>query len=358
MIYYNVILIILLFLLIYFIATTRRRPKCYHEEYASVIEKLSIDDLDGAVEQTRRLWEKEPENVKLYLVLGDILRKQGRYEKAIRIYLNALVNRNLKNRERVYKGILLSYLKLEPDRIKKFLKKPPPVRDDENIKLLLRLQEKAGLWDEAIETAKRLPWKQEEYSDYVAYIALISGKKEEMLKKAKRLTPSPMLLYVQGLVEFERENKVEAVKKFTECLRKKPSLSFLVMDKLEQASFEAGKYSEVETLYEELIDKDPKNPEVITGYANVLAKKGKMREAVDMLEKYIEELPSLPLLSRMLLISLETDREKSLKLAGEIARKVLETKRFRCEVCKNEEREYKLRCPICDSLLSYVSVWE
>lgn len=358
MIYYNVVLLVVLLVLIYFIATMRKRPRCYHQEYADVIERLSTDDLDGAVERTRKLWEKEPDNVKLYLVLGDILRKQGKYDKAVRIYLNALVNRNLRDKERVYKGILLSYLGLDPERIKNFLKKPPPVRSEENLKLLLQLQERAGLWEDAVETARRLSWKPEEYSDYVAYIALVSGKKEEILKKAGRLTPSPMLLYVRGLVAFEKGNKDEAVKNFTECLKKNPSLSFLVMDKLEEASFEAGKYGEVEKLYEELLEKEPRNPEIITGFANVLAKKGKMREAVDVLEKHAEGVSSLPLLSRRLLISLETDKERALELAGELAKKVMESKKYRCKVCGNEEKEYPLRCSRCGSLLSYIRVWE
>ena len=99
---------------------------------------------------------------------------------------------------------------------------------------------------------------------------------ETLLNKAIKQSPNYALPYKYiGEIRAVSRDLVKAIENWEKFINLAPEDSHQVFEKMENALFDMGRYSEVENFYRKVLDNDPLNFGGILRLANVLNEKGR-----------------------------------------------------------------------------------
>jgi lipopolysaccharide biosynthesis regulator YciM len=322
---------------------------------------------EEAVRAFRAAAEDGPFVVEARLWLGELLRKRGSWEQALRIHNSLRVLPALP--EELVKRLALAVAEdyragKKPELAVQPLEEALTAlgKDPELIEALLLAFEESGNWEEAVAVARRFERETEQslgqkialYHVAWAQALLSEGHdrraRSELKKALAEDDTCGAARFVAGDLALESGDVDRAVHEWVRMAEDSPKLSRLAFLKIEKALYDAGRYGRIPQVYGKFLEKRPDDVESLLRLANYAERKGSLEEAVEQAELAVEANPhTIP--PRASLAAYFSDLERSTDSSRE-CREILRIceerwNRFVCSFCGNEEKEFMWRCPSC-----------
>ncbi|MFH0777249.1 MAG: tetratricopeptide repeat protein [Candidatus Eisenbacteria bacterium] len=374
-----ILILLALILGLYLVWRLRREnaaaPSQNHTAYAGALNCLLEGDDDGAMRNLKEAIRQDTQNVDAYIRLGDLLRKRGEVEKALRLH-RGLTVRSIPNQallESLYRSLAEDYVasgKYQEAITCAQKMRAINKRSTFPLRLMSRVYEILREWDKAYEMEEELERIEGKrgrpflalYKSHIGHDYLKRGKPKEAVryfKDALRLDSEcvPALLYL-GDVYFEEGNLRRAISLWELIASRFPKTAYVVFERLEKAYFERGNLGDIVSIYETVLRDSPKNVRTLLELAHLHQKKGDLREAVRVLREVLEYEPSSVLARQRLVAFLYESGET--EEAVEEMKKFLEavgarTEDFLCSKCGYRTQDALWRCPKCQAWQTFVS---
>ena len=370
------IVIIALLAFIIILIKYPRQKKDSSVDYATALNYLILGDNKKALEKLRETVRIDTENIDAYLQIGDIVRKQGMAERAIKVHRDLTVRRNLSSGQNI--AILTSLINdyqtvKKYDRAVEVCNKLIEITKNEiwTIELLLHLYEDANDWEKAFETLKKIQKLNGKRDNKLlalykveAGLQLIEESKERdsrlKFREAIKIDRNCSAAYLFLSDSYIREEKFnDALAELKKFISQVPELSYLGFNRIKHILFQIGNYSEVEKILISLLT-DNKNNELIRfALADIFERKGELDKAIelceDALDKNPESLRGKHYLAKFL--AGKGANEEALKYALDLNNILLDKNEnyFTCKNCRYISKEPKWRCPECKKWDSFLS---
>ncbi len=230
-------------------------------EYLKGLNYLLNEQPDKALEVFIDLVDVDTETVETHLVLGNMFRRRGEVDRAIRIHQNLIARPDL---ESIYKSTAL--LELAKDYLKAGLLDRAEalfedvisigLQTDEAYPLLLGLYEQEKEWEKAIETTKKLEKVRGKNMDIITahYYCELSEiefeKKDEGIAKAKKMSKRALSYdkncaranVLLGNYAMYEQNYKSAIKCYTAVSKQNPEFLPTVFMNLREAFMHLNDY--------------------------------------------------------------------------------------------------------------------
>jgi len=344
-----------------------KRKKQSPSPYIDALHLLLEGKKDEALDQLKRTVKTDTENIMAYIQLGNLFREKGFPIRAAKIHRNLLVRGELSDREisSILYHLVLDYKSSNnldraiemAERLTNRAKK-----NIEHQQLLLSLYEEKGEWDKALFYQQSInKWRRKKNQNVLALYKVHSGlvftKKgaeregrirfREAMKLNKKCIPAYLYLGDSYRREGRDNNAYHVWREFTQI---NPEGAHLAFQRLRDVLYALGKFSEIEEIYQCVIEKKPKAPNAALNLAELYKKQGKLDQALDLCRTILEAHPESSE-GRYLLVQLLVEKgEKSQALEealqilnGTIAQESL----FHCSQCGFESKEPLWHCPQC-----------
>jgi lipopolysaccharide biosynthesis regulator YciM len=374
-----------------------RTPKL--PAYTEALTDLLDGRKDAAYAKLKETVNRDSDNVDAYLRLAGLMMERGQNDRAGRIYQMLGVRRNLATPDRQKILLALAREHLRANRVNKAISVLEQMseldpRDITSREILLFIYAQNDRWDDVMPVLDGLVKLQKDRHKAALYCTEIGARIcvqqpetaarcfEQALQLDSKLMPAIIYtgdaLYLQGKMNA-------AVDKWKEVLGQKPELSFMVLDRLEKAFYEAGRYEDMVKVYEDLLRKSevrgqrsepgiltsaisnltsavpsPQSPVFVdmslyVALARIYAKKGDIAKAQSVLGRLPPEKRStipVRLMAADLRLnqgSIEETRLELARIEDQLARD-----RFRCSRCGfAAEGDYAWHCPQCGAWESF-----
>jgi lipopolysaccharide biosynthesis regulator YciM len=332
---------------------------------------LLNDQHDRAIDAFIAIAKVDPETIELHYALGNLFRRRGEFERAVRIHTYLLSRADLPAAERsnalselaqdYLKGGLLdraeaSYRELLADSRHRF----------EALRALLRIHAMERDWEGAIECARRLEREAGE-THRVAIAHFNCEMAEQAIAKkdlgaAKRWLEEALVAnrasvrasILAGELANREGDAAGAIGHWLHIATDSPEYLPLIADRLSLALDAQGRRAEaLNLLRRELLD-HPSVDLLDVGYRRTQEWEGPAA-AESMLREELKRHPSLLGFERLLAIraaSAQGDRELEL-LRGLISVQARNLSRYRCGSCGFRTRSFHWQCPGCSNWDSY-----
>ena len=347
-------------------------------------KKLSADDLymkglnlllDGNREEAFKYLtqcaQEDSENADAFFHAGNILRDQGRFERAERIHSELLMRPELapEIRKKVKLALIRDYIAQ-----KKFVKAEVLLQEAMKtskslwlLEELLKIHENTKEWEKAIEIKAEIDkWKGAPDNPLMALYYLESARTlmasdghaaRLLFKEAIKRNPGMPWPYILIADTYFKENRAEdALDFWAKLFDEQASKAYLIFDKIEKYFYESGAYGEVGRIYRELTEREPENIDALLALSGYLFKRGDREEALSYCRKALEINPN----SREAyaeLLSQTMDRsgcdEEIKALVHEMLKMFPARKRFKCRVCMHRTEIPHWRCNACGAWNPY-----
>ena len=343
----------------------RRAPKAYFKGLNFLLNEQQDQAIDAFIEAV----QNDPDTSELHFALGNLFRRRGEYERAVRVHEHLLSRGDLTNadRQRAQHALALDFLKAGLlDRAEDALRKLDNTPFENQAQLaLLAIYERSREWPQAAEVARKLESLGE---------ASFAGRLAHYLcEQAATLTASGEINTAQRLLE-------QAIHDAPASARPRIQLARLLRDQ--------GRNAEALATLVALLDAAPAaTPLVAQALAATAQACGQATQALALLRGSYAQTPSLDVMEAI--VSLDgfvqgnadaaregyiqhLEREPSLIaaarwLAGEKLEKeqfhpsvqraldhaVKPLSRYRCAACGFEAKDHFWQCPGCQAWDSY-----
>jgi lipopolysaccharide biosynthesis regulator YciM len=347
--------------------------------YARALNLLLEGDEDGAMRNLKEAIRDDTQNVDAYIRLGDLLRKRGEVEQALRIH-RGLTVRSISDQavlESLYRSLAEDYVAC--GKYAEALQCGQKIRAMNKhstfpLRLMVRVYEIQREWDKAYEMQEelaRLEGKRGRpflalYKSQIGYDLMKRGKPKDARRyfnDALRLDSEciPALLYL-GDIYFDEGNLRRAISLWELIASRFPKAAHIVFGRLEKAYFERGNLSDIVSVYEAVLKESPKNVRTLVELAGLHQKRGDLKEATRVLREALSYDPASTLARQQLIAFLyeggQTDEavqelKKLVELVGP------RTEDYVCSKCGYHSADVLWRCPKCqawETFLQYSSV--
>jgi lipopolysaccharide biosynthesis regulator YciM len=334
--------------------TRQRKAVSLLARYQTISDALLSADLTRAREELKEIIRADTEDVGAYLRLTRIFQREGDYERAVAVR-RGLLARNIRDREakvEIHAGLLEDLL-----RLKRFEEASRVAEDlrhlDRRSASVARAQIEIALEQEDSEAGLRALDRlrrtdEEEFRreaprvrTAAAWMRMQQGERkearkllEEALKVADGYTPAALLLGDLWCEEGEHER---AVQLWTDFVRRRPEAAAGMVNRLERAFFELGRFGDLERFYEDVVAADGG---AVAGLRLALARmalrKGRAEQALSIVEDLLSHAPEHA-----------EARAWHLFLLGESGRGAQARQLLRKEIDAATARAEEARCPQC-----------
>ncbi len=355
------------------------RPKSNRDasdEYTAALNCLISGDKAGALKKLREVVHHNTNNVEAYIKIGDILREQGVYDRAIKIHRGLTVRRNLTLSQKIdlSKSLIEDYESAHKiDRAVSVADRLIELAGNEiwAQEIKLRVYENAEKWEEASEILKTLQKAKGEKDDSLlalykieAGLKLIQASKERegrvKFREAIKLDRNCSFAYLNLSDSYMREERYkDALAELKKFMTQVPQLAQLAFHRIKNILYYIGSYGEIEIIFKNLLEKNPNNDTIRLALADVLERKGEINKAIDLCFETLDKNPDsrsaklylaryLPRLNR---------KDEALKFAMDLIEHSPYDKEseFVCQKCRYESTEPLWRCPKCFSWRTFLN---
>ncbi len=274
--------------------------------YQDALRDLLDERQEAAFSKLRQVVAEDGSNLDAYLRLGRILRENNQPQRAFQVHKDLTLRPGLGKPERsaILKEIAADCLALNDlTTAETALKEQIEINSEDHWAhtRLLSLQEKAQQWETAYDTAATIVklegtkskkplarykfqhgeqlFRQREY--HKARIAY---------KEALGLDPAHVGAYLAIGDSYCEEKRFEdAVTFWNKLITAVPDQGHLVIDRLKRTLFELGRFGELPSLCEQILEHSPKNFEARRALAEFYENKGDLELAVEMWEKILDD---------------------------------------------------------------------
>lgn len=344
----------------------RDSPKAYFKGLNFLLNEQQDKAIDAFIEAV----QQDPDTSDLHFALGNLFRRRGEYERAVRVHQHLLNRADLPaaERDRAQQGLALDYMNAGLfDRAEEAWKAlEGTVFDTEARLALLTLHERSRDWRAAVEDAQKLE-RSGGTGSYASRIAHYwcelaqeadargqGTEAEEALRKAREAAPhAARPLVMAGQRARRAGDHAQAVQAWRQLLAAHPSAFSLVARDFADSALHAGEaaaaLAELESLYQRAPSLD-----LLAAIGTLDAQGPSQRRRV---AEHLQQHPSLSA-ARELLHLRAADRGVS----GDAEVQAIETaighaarplQRYRCAACGFEAQNYFWQCPGCLNWDSY-----
>jgi len=368
----GLLLIILLLSIIigcvYFFFLKKNQSTNIKELYAEGLDMLVSGKRKAAYKNFKLIVEKDSNNIRAYIRLGQVLREGGKVAKAIKMHKNLLIRKGITNYEMIelYKNLTLDYYKIK--NYKQSIIECKKILQYENnnewaVNQLILLSIKNKDWSEATEYLKTsFEISGKVNNDKLSLFKIQQSKKlinekkfdqaREILDKALNLKQDSYPVYYFIAKSYSEESSIEYNKaveiqnngsenlsdsseynQFLEQAKKilskaipfwvhfteiNPNQSWLVLPSLKDALFVLDRYSELENILLQLNEKNKDNIEILVSLADYYSHKGEIDKAINLIDSYENNREENIVLIKLMKVKLELQKSKNDFLSTEL----------------------------------------
>jgi lipopolysaccharide biosynthesis regulator YciM len=346
---------------------TRREARDAPRAYFKGLNLLLNEQQDKAIDAFIEAVQNDPDTAELHFALGNLFRRRGEFERAIRVHEHLLQRGDLKpaERDRAQHALAQDFMKAGLfDRAEAAYRALEGTSFASEARLaLLSLYERSRDWPRAVDVAQRL--EQAGTGSFASRLAHYECERAEeadargdpaeaaaALERARQAAPNaPRPLLLGGQRQRAAGDPGGAMATW-DVLRARHPLSFLlVADAYAQAALDAGRGLAARQALTDLLQTLPAT-ELLQALQKLDGAAG--TDAVPMLTRHLQQHPSLA--AAQLLLANPPERwgeAGTAALRQAVARAAKPLQRYRCAACGFEAAHYFWQCPGCLSWDSY-----
>ena len=369
------LLIIAALLIIYYYTRVYRKPKIDKGSYLAALEYLADGNEKWAIQKFKETVRDDSENVQAYLRLGDLLRKRGFANNALKIHKDLTFRGNLSGeiKDKIQFSLLLDYeaagnYKAAIELANTIIENDKTYKNEAALRLLNYL-EREEKWQEAYLTVKKCfkeltPQLVKKSALYLVFEGLKIQEKGEgrdariKFKEAMKIDPDcAAAFYYLGKSYYVEDRLEDAIHEWENLCRTLPKKAYLTFKDLERSWFEMGKFTEAEKLYKSILSKDSKNVFATVALAAIHNKKEDFDRALDVMERLGEDHQHDPQIVgfKLKILANKNQYKQAVNQALDYFNKRydLSERRFECQECQFKIDEPIWICPQCKSIDSF-----
>lgn len=342
-------------------------PKKVSDDYLKGLSYVVCGQSDKAVDLLSQLAERDQEGIGLYFTLGELFRRQGQVERAIRIHENLVAKPQLVREQRLKALLALGedYLRTGVlDRAERLLIEVTayPTYQAEALLSLLYLYEQEKEWQKAIEIAERYQGLSKktmhcqiaQYYCELAVLAQQQGFKEAGVKALRKAVATDKYCIRAGLLEaeyaFAQEEYKNVVKILHEVIKQDPDFIGETLSYLGVAYLKMDKKDTYYTFLQTHFKHSP-HPSTAIALSHLMVEKEGYEKTAEFLAEHLFNMPSLVGLQRLATLQSyvlpQNDHHRQDLLLQVIQRIIDYTPGYQCLDCGYKTQIIYWYCPYC-----------
>ncbi|MEO0106102.1 MAG: tetratricopeptide repeat protein [candidate division WOR-3 bacterium] len=367
-----IIIIALIAFIIYFYFKPRKKRSYANIPYLESFTAELENNNELAIKKLKEALNIDTDLVEGYIRLGNLYRKKGDIERAIKIHQSLTVRPTLRKEEekKVYFSLVQDYLESNrPNKAIAYLREILKIdKNEKNARdLLLKIYEDSNNYQDCINLYEEYSYDVDARRLAYYYAALGNARLSEstedknenikeatiLFKKALRIKPDSVSTLYASAEFYKNIGDLKKAKDFyLKLLELQPDYAFLIIDELEKVAYETRTFDQIIPLYEKIFRGNPKNFSVAFALADLYEKKNEIDQAKEIYRKIAELYPEA-LLPRIHILKLSLDTKSIRKEINEIE-KIAKQYKFVCTKCGNKIKKFTFLCLNCRSIESYL----
>jgi lipopolysaccharide biosynthesis regulator YciM len=340
----------------------RQNPKAYFKGLNHLLNEQQDQAIDAFIEAV----QQDPDTSELHFALGNLFRRRGEFERAVRVHQHLLSRADLSttDRDRAQHALALDFLRAGLlDRAEECLRKLGGTAFEAQAQLaLLSIYERSRDWPQAAEMAQRLAQsgqgnfevRQAHYlCEQAATVAGTDpGQAETLLKQAIALAPqAARATLALAQLEDKQKRPQHAYEVLLSLAQRNPTFVPLLAQRLASLAIQLGHTPQAQALLTSHYEATP-SLDVLDALVNLDVSEG-CDTARDWYARHLEREPSLVAASQWIAREQLADEARRPALARAMERAVKPLKRYRCAACGFEAQQHFWQCPGCQAWDSY-----
>ena len=343
----------------------RETPQAYFKGLTLLLNEQHDKAIDAFIEAV----QQDPNSTDLHFALGNLFRRRGEYERAVRVHEHLLKRADLPPalRDRAQDALAQDFMKAGLfDRAERAYRALEGGRFDTDAQLaLLSLYERSRDWRAAIEVARKLELSgtasfASRIAHYWCEIAEEADAQQhadeaaEALQQARLVSPQAARPLVLGGRRLARLGEhAQAMQAFSALRVAHPASFNLVARDHAASALACGQAALAREQLEALYRQNP-SVDLLAAIALLDAEPSHQRSR---LRAHLRELPSLSAAQQLLALgassSVALDADDAKALNDAVGRAARPLKRYRCAACGFDAQHYFWQCPGCMAWDSY-----
>jgi lipopolysaccharide biosynthesis regulator YciM len=335
----------------------RQAPKAYFRGLNFLLNEQQDQAIDAFIEAV----QNDPDTSELHFALGNLFRRRGEYERAVRVHEHLLSRGDLSraDRHRAQHALALDYLKAGLlDRAEDALRKLEGTAfEGQALLALLALSERARDWTQAGEIAQKLDDSgQGNFSARQAHYlceqsrSAAPAEAERLLRQAMHTAPAaPRASIEWAALQRGAGDSEGAFQTLSRLAQSAPAAMPLVAKPLTDAAIACGRQSQALDILRHSYDASP-SLDVLAG---IVALEPDAVVGREWYVKHLEREPSLVAASKWLAGEKLEHEQFHPFVQRALDQAVKPLTRYRCAACGFEAKQHFWQCPGCQAWDSY-----
>ena len=347
---------------------SRALPRSYFKGLNFLLNEQPDQAIEAFIEAAR----VDPETIELHFALGNLFRRRGETDRAIRVHQNLIERDGLSSAQRLHALSELGqdYLKAGLlDRAEDiFVKLRGTDRDEEALQSLLEIYQQEKEWAKAIDIAEAMP----NHSDHLWQKAIAEFRCEmaaneilhERHDEARRLLNEALVAnrkcvratLLQGDLATKIGAAEAAIDHWKRIEQQNPVYLALVAEKLMAAHVQLGKMEQGIQLLRGWLERHPSLDLLDAVFRAELENDG-AEAAYALVRDELRRNPTLLGLDKLLeaqILVVPAERRPDLELIKNLIHNhTRRVARYRCDACGFKARQFYWRCPGCGGWETY-----
>jgi lipopolysaccharide biosynthesis regulator YciM len=342
----------------------QQAPKAYFKGLNFLLNEQQDQAIDAFIEAV----QNDPDTSELHFALGNLFRRRGEYERAVRVHQHLLSRADLSpdDRNRAQHALALDYLKAGLlDRAEDALLKLEGTRFEEQARLaLLANYERSRDWEHAAGVAQRLQdsgqgqfatrlahylceqaHTLESKGEMAAALQLYEQAIQTAPQTARARMASAKLLQAQG-------QPLHAYEMLLEAIDQAPQASPLIAPLLASYAQNCGRQSEALERLQKVYEGAQPSLDVLDAIVSLLAPDAP-ETARDWYVQHLEKEPSLVAAAKWIAGEKLEHEQFHPQVQRALDHAVKPLTRYRCAACGFEAKQHFWQCPGCQTWDSY-----
>lgn len=335
----------------------RQAPKAYFKGLNFLLNEQQDQAIDAFIEAV----QKDPDTSELHFALGNLFRRRGEYERAVRVHEHLLSRGDLSRaeRQRAQHGLALDFLKAGLlDRAEDALRKLEGTPyEGQALPALLAIYERTRDWVQASEVARKLDasghgnfaGRQAHYLCEQAAGAP-PDEAERLLREAMAVAPeAPRPGLEVAALQRRAGHDAAALETLLAVARNAPAAMGLVSRPLAEAARACGRQREALEVLQASYEQSP-SLDVLEGIVRLQEDPAAARA---WYARHLEREPSLVAATRWLAGEKLEHEQFHPRVQNALDHATKPLTRYRCAACGFEAKQHFWQCPGCQAWDSY-----
>ena len=339
---------------------SRTNPKAYFKGLNHLLNEQQDQAIDAFIEAVQH----DPDTSELHFALGNLFRRRGEYERAVRVHQHLLSRGDLSTSDRVraQHDLAMDYLKAGIlDRAESgFRGLLDTALAQSSLLALLSIYERTQEWSEAYDMATRLETQgQSNFSARRAhYLCELTQSEPDAAKRIERLSlavaisPSsarPRIALMKAYLELNQQD--EAVHQLMALHEHAPAHLGLAASELTKLAASAQHEANVLRVLREN-HAQTRSLDVLSAWVHIV-QQNQPEAARALLADHLNHQPSLSVATQWLAGETFTHEEMHPVIQQALQKAVQPLRRYRCAACGFEANRHFWHCPGCQAWDSF-----